>query len=115
LVPDLAVYEVVNALYVQQDVLHIIDDGLPYIDALYDIVGADVLHVVASSRDLLRDAYSLAARYGGGTYDCLFVALALRADLELRTHDRRQARIFEEEKMRLERDSGARDSGGGLH
>lgn len=100
LAPDLAIHEVTNAMYVQQHVLGVVDDGLAYVDKLFEAIDVQALEVVASSKALMRDAFEIASRTGGATYDCLFVALALRTDLELRTIDRRQAGIFESERSR---------------
>lgn len=100
LVPDIAVAEVVNALFVQERVLHHIEDGRPYLDRLFQVVDAEVVQVVASSRDTVLDAYRIAARNGGAVYDCLFVALALRLGLPLKTRDKRQAAIMDRERSR---------------
>ncbi|HEV2226876.1 MAG TPA: type II toxin-antitoxin system VapC family toxin [Nitrososphaerales archaeon] len=100
--PDLAIHEVTNALYVQQHVLNAIKSGLSYVDKLFEAVDAQALEVVASSKALVGEAFEIAIRNGGTTYDCLFVALALRMNLELRTIDKKQARIFESERVRRE-------------
>lgn len=98
--PDLAIHEVVNALYVQQHVLNVIKDGLVYVERFYEAIDAKVLEVVTSSKALVGEAFEIASRNAGTIYDCLFVALALRMDLELRTIDKKQARIFESERSR---------------
>jgi predicted nucleic acid-binding protein len=105
--PDLAIHEVANAMYIQQHVLNAVKDGLVYIDKFYEAIEAQALEVVTSSRALVGEAFEIASRNGGTTYDCLFVALALRMDLELRTIDKKQARIFETEKTkRMKKASG---------
>lgn len=111
--PDLAIHEVANALYVQQHVLNIISDGFAYVDKFYEAVDAKVLEVVTSSKALVGEAFEIASRNAGTTYDCLFVALALRMDLELRTIDKKQARIFESERSRRMKEfSGSHGSKG---
>jgi predicted nucleic acid-binding protein len=111
--PDLAIHEVSNALYVQQYVLNSIKDGLVYVDKFYEAVDAHALEVVNSSRALVGEAFEIASRNGGTTYDCLFVALALRMNLELKTFDKRQARIFESERSwRMKGASGSHGSRG---
>jgi predicted nucleic acid-binding protein len=100
LTPDIALPEVLNALFVQQHVLHLIDNGPEYLDALCDFVDAGQVRIVKTSRELLQDAYRIAARNGGATYDCLFIALALSAHLDLRTKDQRQGRVMEAERSR---------------
>lgn len=111
--PDLAVHEVTNALYVQQYVLNAIKDGLAYVEKFYEAVDARALEIVTSSKDLVGEAFEIASRNGGTTYDCLFVALALRMNLELRTIDKKQARIFESERSKRMKDaSGSHGSKG---
>ena len=104
--PDVAVPEVMNAFFVQEHVLHLIEDGAEYLDVLFDLVESEQIRVVATSRGLMQEAYRIASRQKGGTYDCLFVALAKEMKLRLLTIDARQARMMEIE--------GARDidSGG---
>jgi len=96
--PDFAVNEVANAFFVQQHSLHAIDDGRPYVEKLFEAIDAESLSIVTSSQGLVRDAYDIASRRGGSPYDCLFIALALKGNLELRTRDRRQAALYQAEK-----------------
>jgi predicted nucleic acid-binding protein len=96
-VPDVAVPEVMNAFHVQEHVLHLIEDGASYIDAFFDVVESDQIRVTALSRELVTEAYRVAARYRGAAYDCIFVALALKLDLRLVTRDQKQAKIMEAE------------------
>jgi predicted nucleic acid-binding protein len=100
IVPDIAVPEVLNAIFVQHQVLHLIDDGLPYLEELFKIIDAELIEVVDCTKDLVLEAYQIAARNGEATYDCLFIALALRLNLQLKTLDRRQAEIMETERSR---------------
>ena len=95
--PDIAIPEVMNALHVQEHLLHLIEEGANYVDVLFDIVESDQIRVTALSRDLVTEAYGVAARYRGAAYDCIFVALALKLNLRLVTRDRRQAKIMEAE------------------
>ena len=105
LIPDFAIAEVMNALYVQAGSLHLIEDGRPYLKRLFDIIDTDEIRVVACSEELTAAAYEIASRSGSAAYDCVFVALALASGLELVTRDRRQAEI-----LRAERE-GRRSSG----
>jgi predicted nucleic acid-binding protein len=99
-VPDIAIPEVMNAIFVQHHVLHLIEDGRPYLERLFRIIDAELIEVVESTKDLILEAYQIAARNRGATYDCLFIALALRTNLQLKTRDRRLAEIMETEKSR---------------
>lgn len=101
-VPDIAVAEVMNALYVQHHVLHLIEDGAPYLERLFKIIDVGAVQVVPSSIDVVLDAYQMASRHRRGTYDCLFVALALRSNSQLKTKDKGQAKLMEEERGKSE-------------
>ena len=99
-IPDLAIHEVVNALYVQERVLHRIPDGLPYIRLMFEAIDSGMIAVVRSSERLVQGAYEMAARTGSAVYDCVFVFVALSAGQELRTYDKKQMRLFESEAAR---------------
>jgi predicted nucleic acid-binding protein len=98
--PDLATHEVAEVLYVQERLLNAIKDGHAYVDKYFEAVEARALEVVSSSKALVGEAFEIASRNDGTVYDCLFIALALRMNLQLMTIDKRQARIFESEKSR---------------
>ena len=99
-VPDIAVPEIMNAIFVQHHVLHVIEDGFPYLERLFRIIDSELIEVVECTKDLTLEAYQIASRNGGATYDCLFIALALRTNLQLKTLDRRQAEIMDTERSR---------------
>ena len=103
LAPDLALPEVANAVLVQQRVLHALKDGVPYLRSLFEAVEAGSLKLVKVTEPLMNEAYEIALRNGETIYDCIFVALALRYGLPLKTNDRRQARV-------LLRESGSADA-----
>ena len=99
--PDLVVYEVANAIFVRERILHLTDSGRRYVSALFKAIDASVIELVDSSEGLMKEAYEIAARNNAAVYDCVFVALSLRSGLHLETRDTRQMKIFELEKARL--------------
>jgi predicted nucleic acid-binding protein len=98
--PELAVYEVVNAILTRERVLGVKQLGVPYVGALFQVIEASLLEVVGSSEGLMTEAYEIASRNGVGVYDCVFVALALRTGAPLMSHDRGQLKVLEREKAR---------------
>ena len=108
IVPELAVYEVVNAILVRERVLGTLEHGLDYVRAFFGILDASVLEVVGTTGDLMSEAYEIASRHGEAVYDCIFVVLAVRTGSPLLTHDRRQAKVLEKELARLR--EGGRDA-----
>jgi predicted nucleic acid-binding protein len=100
LAPDLVVHEVANALFVQHKVLHSISDGLPYLDRLFRAIESGSLTLVPVTEDLAIAAYEIAIGNAAAVYDCIFVALALQREMQLKTRDRKQAEILEHERRR---------------
>jgi predicted nucleic acid-binding protein len=96
--PDFAVPEVVNAVLVQQRVLHSLKDGTPYIKSLFEALDSDSLRLVSVAEPLVKDAYGIALRNGEAICDCIFVALALWYGSELKTNDRRQEQVLASER-----------------
>jgi len=95
--PDLAVPEVVNAVLIQERILHTLSDGRPYIESLFGAVDSAALQLVKVTESLVEEAYEIAMRNGQAIYDCIFVALALKYGVPLKTNDRRQAKVFADE------------------
>ena len=91
---DLAVYEVVNAVWKHQFLLKDLDHGQAYISILYDLVESGRVRVIRSTPEIMKKAYSIAGENNRSIYDTLFIALALELSLELATFDKRQAELF---------------------
>ena len=100
IVPELAVYEVVNAIYVRERVVGRQDHGIAYLRAFFEILDSSLLEVVGATGDLMSEAYEIGTRHGAAIYECVFVALALRTGSQLLTKDRRQLAILEKETAR---------------
>lgn|GEM_PF-6669609 len=94
------VLEVANTLFVQHNVLHNISDGLPYLDRLFRAIESGSLTLVPVTEELALAAYEIAAGNAAAVYDCIFVALALQREMQLKTRDRKQAQILELERRR---------------
>ena len=92
---DLALYEVVNAVWKHQFLLKDLDHGQTYISILYGLVGSGRVRVIRPTPELMKRAYSIAGENNRSVYDTIFIALALELSLELATFDKRQAELFE--------------------
>ena len=101
-VPDVAVAEAMNAFYVQEHVLHVIEDGRPYVERMFKGVEAGSIEVVRCSKDVALKAYEISVRSGTAVYDSIFVSLALKLGAELKTLD-----VMQEETMASERAKAA--------
>ena len=91
---DLAVYEVVNAVWKHQFLLKDLDHGQAYVSILYDLVESGRVRVIRSTPEIMKKAYSIAGENNRSVYDTIFIALALELSLELATFDKRQAELF---------------------
>ena len=91
---DLAVYEVVNAIWKHQFLLKDLNDGLAYISILYGLIEAGRIRVVRPAAELMQRGYSLAGKNRRSIYDTIFVALALELASELATFDKHQAELL---------------------
>ena len=98
-VPDLALYETVNVIWKHETLLRDIGDGTRYLDSLEALIETRVVTLVKPDGRLVRDAYSLSIRHGVPLYDTVYVALALRLEVDLRTFDEEQMRIYVQEKQ----------------
>jgi len=97
--PDLALYEVVNALWKHEILLHDLKDAQPRIEVLSDLISNQRVQLVRPDRELLNETYALSVRHGQSIYDCVFIALALQLKMELATFDRKQSTILRKEKQ----------------
>jgi predicted nucleic acid-binding protein len=99
--PDLAYYEVLNVIWKHETSIQDLPDAAAYLSIMEELISSDTIRLVRPDGRLVRDAYDLSIRYGTPIYDTVFVALALRLELELRTFDKAQARILSEESANL--------------
>jgi len=97
--PDLALYEVVNALWRHEALLHDIKDAQERIDLLSDLVSNERVQLVRPDRKLLYQTYALSVKHGMTIYDSVFLAVALQLKMELATFDAKQSIILSEERQ----------------
>jgi predicted nucleic acid-binding protein len=100
LVPELAVFEAAGAIWKHQTILGRIDDGEPYLTMLFELLKTNVVLTTSPGAELMRGAYFLAVRYGAHPHDTVFVELALKAGLQLKSLDAKQLKIFDSETRR---------------
>jgi len=94
LTPDLALYEITNSVWKHQYILKDLENGLPYISILYDLVDSGAIKIVSPNEKILFRSYDIAARSKASIYDAIFIALALETNLELKTFDKQQTEIM---------------------
>jgi len=96
--PDLALYEVVNALWKHETRLHDLGDAQEHIELLLDLISNERIQLVRPDRKLLSETYTLSVKHAETIYDCIFIALALQLKTELATFDAKQSSILSKEK-----------------
>jgi predicted nucleic acid-binding protein len=95
--PELIIYEVANALWKREYLINDLQNGKLYLSFLYDLIGAGKITVMLPSEKLMQDSYSIAKRNGMTTYDAIFVCLAIKLGLTLKTLDKKQTLAFDSE------------------
>jgi predicted nucleic acid-binding protein len=95
--PDLALYEVINALWKHETLIKDLKESSARISLFLELVSAETVQLVIPDKKLLEETYSLSRKHRVPTYDMVFVALALELSLELKTYDSRQTTIISKE------------------
>lgn len=92
--PDLALYEVNNAIWKHEVILKDIKDGKPYLDLMFELASTQALRFVRPDKMVAREAYRLACKKKCTFYDAIFVVLALELGLDLKTFDEAQRSLL---------------------
>ena len=79
--PDVAVYEVANAVWKRENLLKNLKNGLQYIAIFFGFIESGKIVVLPSNENLMQESYKIAKRSGITLYDAVFVALALEFGL----------------------------------
>jgi predicted nucleic acid-binding protein len=97
--PDLALYEVVNALWKHEKLLRDLKDPRERIELLLGLVSNERVQLVRPDRRLLNETYALSVKHGLSIYDSVFITLALQLKIELATFDSKQSSVLSEERQ----------------
>jgi predicted nucleic acid-binding protein len=95
--PELVVYEVTNAIWKHEDLLKDLENGATYLSIFYGLIEAGTITILSPNERLMQESYSVAKRNGITVYDAVFVSLAIKLGLALRTYDKVQIRAFKSE------------------
>jgi predicted nucleic acid-binding protein len=97
--PDIAVYEVVNAIWKQEKLLKKVDNGKQYIAIFHGLIDSGKITVLPPNESLMQSSFLLAKQNNIRIYDAVFIALALQLNLSLKTLDMAQSRAFDSERV----------------
>jgi len=96
--PELVVYEVTNAIWKHENLLKDLENGKPYLSIFYGLMEAGVITILSPNEHLMKQSYSVAKRNGITVYDAVFVALANKLSLDLKTFDKVQTKVLNSER-----------------
>ena len=85
--PELAVYEVTNAIWKHEHLLKDIENGKPYLSIFYGLVEAGKIKILTPNEELMQESYLIAKRQRITVYDAVFVSLATKLGLTLKSFD----------------------------
>jgi predicted nucleic acid-binding protein len=98
--PELVVYEVTNAIWKHEHLLKDVENGKLYVSIFYGLIEAGKIKILTPNEELMQESYSIAKRQGITVYDAVFVSLAIKLGLTLKSYDRVQIRSLESENSR---------------
>ena len=95
--PELVAYEVTNAIWKHEHLLKDIENGKQYLSIFYGLMEAGVIKTLIPNEELMQESYSIAKRQGITLYDAVFVSLAIKLGLTLKSFDKLQIRALKSE------------------
>ena len=95
--PELITHEVTNAIWKHEHILKDIANGKQYISIFYGLMETGKAKTLNPNEELRQQTYSIAKRQGITIYDAVFVSLAIKLGLPLKSYDRVQIRALETE------------------
>lgn len=98
--PELVVYEVTNAIWKHEHLLKDVENGKLYVSIFYGLIEAGKIKILTPNEELMQESYSIAKRQGITVYDAVFVSLAIKLGLTLKSYDKVQIRSLESENSR---------------
>jgi predicted nucleic acid-binding protein len=98
--PEFVACEGTNAIWKHEHLLKDLENGEPYISIFYGLVDDGKIKILTPNEELMQKSYLIAKRQGITIYDAVFVSLAIKLGLPLKSYDRVQVRALESENNR---------------
>jgi predicted nucleic acid-binding protein len=95
--PELVAYEVTNAVWKHEHLLKDLENGQPYVSIFYGLIEAGKITLLSPNEELMLESYSIAKRQGITLYDAVFVSLAIKLGVTLKSYDKIQIRALKSE------------------
>jgi predicted nucleic acid-binding protein len=99
--PELVAYEVTNAIWKHEHLLKDVENGKQYVSIFYGLMEAGKIKTLIPNEELMQESYSIAKRQGITLYDAVFVSLAIKLGLTLKSYDKVQIRALRAENSRF--------------
>ena len=91
--PDLAFYEVANAIWKHETLLKDIKNGKAFLNIFNELIQNKTIQLIRPDNNIIQNAYILATKKITTFYDTIYVALAQDLKLELKTYDKKQQQL----------------------
>jgi len=98
--PELVANEVTNAIWKHEYLLKDVENGKQYLSIFYGLMEAGKIKTLIPNEEVMQESYSIAKRQGITLYDAVFVSLAIKLGLTLKSYDKVQIRALKSEKNR---------------
>ena len=98
--PELVAYEVTNAIWKHEHLLKDLENGKPYISIFYGLVETGKIKILTPNEELMQKSHLIAKRQRITIYDAVFVSLAIKLELPLKSYDKIQIQALESENSR---------------
>jgi predicted nucleic acid-binding protein len=98
--PELVTYEVANAIWNHEHLLKDIDNGKQYLSIFYGLMDAGKIKILTPNEELMQESFSIAKRQGITLNDAVFISLAIKLGLTLKSYDKVQIRALKSENSR---------------
>ncbi|MGD0643289.1 MAG: type II toxin-antitoxin system VapC family toxin [Candidatus Bathyarchaeia archaeon] len=98
--PELVLYEAANTLWKHEHLLKDLKNGESYLSIFYGLIDAGKITLISPSENLMQESYLIAKRNGITIYDAIFVSLAIKLGLTLKTFDMAQTRTLKSERKK---------------
>ena len=95
--PEIVAYEVTNAIWKHEHLLKDLENGKLYVSIFYGLVEAGKIKILTANEELMQKSYLIAKRQGITIYDAVFVSLAIKLGLALKSYDKIQIRALKSE------------------
>lgn len=92
--PDIAFYEVINAVWKHEVILKDLKDRKLHLELLFELASTNAIRFVNPDAQVVKKAYELACEKRCTFHDAIFVVLALHPGVELETFDEEQRTLL---------------------